>query len=241
MKQFFNINGDVDLKEFVKSCTAYTGPCSDIPGAPSLAEVICMGLTALRWFFEFVTALEPNPAAEAEFANARAHYLVMLFCISTRLIPSAHYISNHLIEDYRRWGPLGYTLCEGSENSHSVDKSQSRMSSKGSSGAHPGTNAWASILMRRCAMFSMLSSGVHERFASFFHHFPPKFSTPAGIADIADGTVKHIRRIRRIRRGIKFLSFLLALRNRFPEATRKEIMEGWEDFESAPLSKRHHK
>jgi len=168
-KRFFNLNVDKRIIVIFEKFPELHRPCLKIVGNPLLSEVVRMGISALHWFFEFGGRKEIKGNEEEMYIHARRHYLNMIYVTQKRLIPCQHYITNHLIEDWRNYGPLGFLLCEGSEACHSQDRHWSRFTMNGMPRRRGGKNSWNSVLTNRCCLLSLCRSGVIDRFVfSFF-------------------------------------------------------------------------
>lgn len=148
---------DGALPDFVSLCLV--GSTDNI----GLAAACRRLLRALRWFYNFIHMTSSSEGIVVQYEAARWDLLAFLATAHVRLNPSVHYLTNHMYEDFQRYGCLYYLLEESFEAAHRVANDFALSTTRGRSAGSDAMNSWHIFMRRQLAAAALTAAGVPFR------------------------------------------------------------------------------
>ena len=145
------------------SCSSFVGKGED--GEPQPLTTLFAGLLeafADMWVWVHLLTVDPL-YLDDNYTNWRQLVLDFYCWHEFRCPPCIHYLTNHMVEDYLRFGPLGSLICEGYEAAHARDNRRKGPTTRGRLSTNDRWNTWAIMCRNLMAEVSLVNSGILER------------------------------------------------------------------------------
>ena len=129
----------------------------------TLENLVKLFMNSLQWYWGLIHLRSPVPGGISErHQRARQQLLWGFAFLQLKMTPAAHYLTNHLFEDYERFVPLFFLMCEGGEASHARDKRRKNPTCRSRISRHDALNTWGYLLRNFYALKTMMMFGLAE-------------------------------------------------------------------------------
>ncbi|MDR3597211.1 hypothetical protein [Clostridium sp.] len=151
-------------ENFIKIPTTYSSTFHTTATIPASFKFVIESIISFDHFiYEFIKLKTHSVEMKEKFTNLHKNFLTAYATLELRMMPSVHYICNHLLEDFERYPSLYNLLEESYEAAHKLDRDHSNSCCHGKpQGANDKYNSFAILVAQNLMLHRLEFEGVDE-------------------------------------------------------------------------------